>query len=96
MHDSVCVNYKEIGVKFANEHWYQHVPKWIEASREGKVIILWNQQVQTDRTIPNNEPYIIIPDNEKGTYMLVDAAITEDIHDQETSREDSKSMKISQ
>jgi len=26
---------------------------------------LWNQQIQTDRTIPNNKPDIIIRDNEK-------------------------------
>ena len=26
---------------------------------------MWNQQIQTDRTIPNNKPDIIIRDNEK-------------------------------
>jgi hypothetical protein len=41
----------------------------------GKVGILWNQQVQTDRTILNNKPEIIIRDNEKGTCMLIDVAI---------------------
>ena len=35
------------------------------------MIILWNQQVQTDRTIPSNKPDIIIRDNEKGTCMFV-------------------------
>jgi len=39
--------------------------------------ILWNQQIQTDRTIPN-KPYIIIRDNEKGTCMLIDGAISGD------------------
>jgi len=39
--------------------------------------ILWNQQIQTDRTIPN-KPYIIIRDNEKGTRMLIDGAISGD------------------
>jgi hypothetical protein len=34
--------------------------------------------VQTDRTIPNNKPDIIIRDNEKGTCMLIDAAISGD------------------
>ena len=47
--------------------WYEHVPKSVETSQAGKVTILWNQQVQTDRTIPNNKPDIIIRDNEKGT-----------------------------
>jgi len=34
--------------------------------------------VQTDRTIPNNKPDIIIRDNEKGTSMLIDVAISGD------------------
>jgi hypothetical protein len=34
--------------------------------------------VQTDRTIPNNRPDIIIRDNEKGTCMLRDVAISGD------------------
>jgi hypothetical protein len=32
--------------------------------------------VQTDRTISINKPDIIIGDNEKGTCMLIDAAIS--------------------
>jgi hypothetical protein len=34
--------------------------------------------VQTDRTIPNNKPDIIIRDNEKGTRMLMAVAIPGD------------------
>jgi hypothetical protein len=34
--------------------------------------------VQTDRTIPSNKPDIVIRDNEKGTYMLIDVAIPGD------------------
>ena len=37
----------------------------------------WNQQVQTDRTIPNHKPDII-RDNEKGTCMLIDVGISGD------------------
>ena len=40
--------------------------------------ILWNQHVQTDRTIPSNKPDIIIRDNEKGTCMLIEVAISGD------------------
>jgi hypothetical protein len=61
-----------------NKHWYEHVPKSVETNQGGKVTILWNQQVQTDRTIPNNKPGIIIRDNEKGTCMLIDVAISGD------------------
>ena len=34
--------------------------------------------MQTDRTIPNNKPYIIIRDNENGTCMLIGVAISGD------------------
>jgi len=34
--------------------------------------------VQTDRSIPNNKPDIIIRDNEKRTCMLIDVAISRD------------------
>ena len=37
---------------------------------------VWNQQVQTERTIPDNKPDILIRDKDKGTQMLVDTAIT--------------------
>ena len=47
-------------------------------SQEGKVTILWNQQVQTERTNPINKLDIITRDNEKGTCMLIDVAISGD------------------
>jgi hypothetical protein len=40
--------------------------------------MLWNQQVQTDRTIPSNKSNIIIRDNEEGTCVLIDVAIPGD------------------
>ena len=75
LHFNTC---KETGVQLDKNHWYEHVPKSVETSQRGKVTILWNQQVQTDRTIPNNKPDIIIHDNEKGTCMLIDVAISGD------------------
>jgi hypothetical protein len=57
--------YKERGVKLDNEHWNEHVPKWVETVHDGVVAILWNQQVQTDGSIPNNKPHIIIRDSER-------------------------------
>jgi hypothetical protein len=65
-------------VKIDNEQWYERVSKLVETSQVGKVTILWNQQVQTDRTIPNSKPDIIIRDNEKGTCMLIDVAMPGD------------------
>jgi len=60
------------------KHWYEHVPKSVETSQGGKVIILWNQQVQSNRTVPNNKLDIIIRDNEKGTCMVIDGVILGD------------------
>ena len=55
--------YKEIGIKLEKEVYYDHVLKSVETNHEGEVTILCNQLVQTDRTIPNNKPGIIIRDN---------------------------------
>ena len=82
-HDRVCAQLhfnicRETGIQLDKTHWYEHVPKSVETSQRGKVTILWNQQVQTDRTISNNKPDIIIRDNEKGTCMLIDVAISGD------------------
>ena len=82
-HDTVCAQlhfgiFKETGVQLDKTHWYEYMSKSIETSERGKVTILWNQQVQTDRTIPNNKQDIIIRDNEKGTCMLIDIAISGD------------------
>ena len=71
-HDRVCAQLhfnicKEKGVQLDKKHWYEHVPKSVETSQGVKVTILRNQQVLTDRTVPNNKPGVIIRDNEKGT-----------------------------
>ena len=55
LHFDIC---KKTGVKLDKEHWYDHVPKSVETSHEGKVITLWNQQVQTDRTIRKNTAHV--------------------------------------
>jgi hypothetical protein len=75
IHFNIC---KEIGVQLDKKHWYEHVPKSVVTNKGGKVTILWNQQMQTDRTIPNNKPDIIIRDNGKGTCILIDVAIPVD------------------
>jgi len=75
LHFNIC---KETGVQLDKKHLYENVPQSEETSQGGKVTILWNQQVQTDRTIPNNQPDIIIRDNEKGTCMLIEVAISGD------------------
>ena len=64
IHDRVCAQQhfsicKEKGVQLDNKHRYEHVPKSVETSKRCKVAILWNQQIHTDRIIPNSKPNII-------------------------------------
>ena len=54
------------------------MPKSVETRQGDKVTILWNRQIHTNRTIPNNKSDIIICDNEKGTCMLIDVDISGD------------------
>jgi len=54
------------------------VVEYNDNNNNNNITILWNQLVQTDRTIPNNKPDFIIRDNEKGTCMLTDVAISGD------------------
>jgi len=68
LHFNIC---KETGVQLDKKHWYEDVPKSVQTGQGGNVTILWNQQVQADRTIPNNKPYIIIR-------VLTDVAISGD------------------
>jgi hypothetical protein len=75
IHFNIC---KEIGVQLDKKHWYEHVPNSVVTNQGGKVTVPWNQQVQTDRTFPNNKPDIKIRDNEKRTWILIDVAIPGD------------------
>jgi hypothetical protein len=72
-HFNICKEI-EVRVKTDNKYWYDHVPKSVETSHEGKITILWNQKVRTDSTIANNKPDIIMCDNNKGTSMFIFAA----------------------
>ena len=75
LHFNIC---EETGVQLDKKHRYEHVPKSVQTGQGGNVTILWNQQVQIDRTVLNNKPDIIIHDNEKRTCMLIDVAISGD------------------
>jgi hypothetical protein len=61
-----------------SEHWYENVPNLTETICEGKVIILWNEQAQADRTVTKNKSDIIMHGNGEGTCVLIDAAISAD------------------
>ena len=45
-------------------------------NNNSNVAAIWNQQVQTDRTIPKNKPDILIRGSVKGAYMPMDVVIS--------------------
>jgi hypothetical protein len=51
-------------VKFRKGTLMKLVPSLSETSHEGKVNVLWNQQLQTDRTMRHNKPGIMSRDRE--------------------------------
>jgi hypothetical protein len=57
IHFNIC---KETEVQLDKKHCYEHVPNSVVTNQGSKLSVLWNQQVQTVRTIPNNKPDIII------------------------------------
>ena len=67
IHFNIC---KEKEVQLDKKHWYENVPNSVVTNQGCKVTLLWNQQVQTDRTIPNNKTEK--RDNEKRICMLID------------------------
>jgi hypothetical protein len=68
----------EIVVKLDNKHRNDHVSKSVQKIHDGKVTTLFNYQVLTDRTIPNNKADVLISDNRQGTCMSIDVAICGD------------------
>ena len=55
------------------ENWYEHQP---EASTETDVTILWDYNIQTDRKIKSNKPYIAVKDKREKTCKLIDVKIS--------------------
>jgi hypothetical protein len=53
---------------------YECATKSVERSHKSTVIVVWNQQLKTDRTITNNKPDTLIHYNGKGRCLLVDIA----------------------
>ena len=52
----MAITFPRKWVKLDSKQLYKHVPKSEETSYEGKLTVFWNQQVQTDKTIPDNKP----------------------------------------
>ena len=82
-HDRVCAQLhfnicKKTGVKLDKKKLVRTCAKISRNKSRIKGNSTVGSQIETDRTIPNNKPDVIIRDNEKGTCMLIDVAISGD------------------
>lgn len=82
-HDNVCklLHYnicRSIGVPTDTDKWYQHEPKTVVCTDDNQYVMLWNQQIITDRTVRNNKPDIVLKDLHKKETLLIDVAIPND------------------
>jgi hypothetical protein len=79
-HDKVCTHLhysicKALGIE-TTDKWYTLVPKPVY--EEGKVAMLWNQAVHTDRDVTANTPDVINKNKKEKTCTLIDVAIQAD------------------
>jgi len=70
---------------------YERATKSVERRHESTVIVLWIQQVKTDKTVPNNKPDTLIHYNGKGRCLLVDIVIS---GDRNVIKKEGKNLKI--
>ena len=77
------------GNKIRQGNLCEHIPRCVQTSHEGKVIALCNQQLPTDRTIPNNKLDTIVRDYETNMCVNRCCDFTRQKCGQERSLEDS-------
>ncbi|KAI5748289.1 hypothetical protein M8J77_023892 [Diaphorina citri] len=74
LHHNICQHY---GIE-VKDKWYEHTPNAVEKNPDGNIVVLWDQQIQTDRTINANKPDIVIKDLTKKECFIIDVAIPND------------------
>ncbi|KAI5731215.1 hypothetical protein M8J77_006429 [Diaphorina citri] len=82
-HDKVCkyLHYNiclALGMKPPAQKWYLEEPDPVIT--QDNVTILYNQPVQTDRTINANKPDIIVRDRKEKMCLIIDVAIPADMN----------------
>ena len=60
------------------DKWYEHKPESVTPNKDGKITIMWDMPVNTDRTITANRPDIIIKDSVNSTCKIIDMSIPSD------------------
>ncbi|KAI5750850.1 hypothetical protein M8J77_001785 [Diaphorina citri] len=72
VHYQICKHFKFP----VSEKWYQHNPDPVMSNDD--VVVLYDQSIQTDRTILSNRPDIVIKEKKKKECLLIDISIPAD------------------
>ncbi|KAI5731368.1 hypothetical protein M8J77_008920 [Diaphorina citri] len=72
VHYQICKHFKFP----VSEKWYQHNPDPVTSNDD--VVVLYDQSIQTDRTILSNRPDIVIKEKKKKECLLIDISIPAD------------------
>lgn len=86
LHFNICRHY---GIETVATNWYTHSPESVVNAKD--VVVLWDSQVHTDRTVLANKPDIIVKDLKKRICYLIDVAIPADTN--VTAKEAEKRLK---
>jgi hypothetical protein len=73
IHWKICHHYN---IPNTAENWYEHKPETVTTWED--ITILWDMQIQTDRTIKANKPDIVIKDQTNSQCWLIDMAVPSD------------------
>ena len=77
-------NYTESTTE-CSEKWYQHVPEKSTATKDGKVEILWDEEIS--RKVKHNRPDITVKEKEEKRWLFVDVTIPMDHRVEEKEKE---------
>ncbi|KAL1447369.1 hypothetical protein WDU94_013907 [Cyamophila willieti] len=73
LHFNICSHYD---VPDIPDKWYKHKPQPV--LQHGDIVMLYDQQIRTDRTIPCNKPDLVIKNVKERTCILVDVSVPAD------------------
>ena len=60
------------------DKWYNHTPEAVTESENGKIVILWDTTVLTDRKVHHNKPDVLVKDHENRMWYIIDFAVPMD------------------
>ena len=77
-HISTGVSVKIMNHIKITDKWYQHTPETVMHNKDNNLTIMWDMPINTDRTMTENRPDIIVKDSVNSTCKLIDMTVPSD------------------